>query len=246
MALGVLEEVEAFRQALVAHDVARVRHGPEIGLMLPGVRPPALATPCCWLAARPRRWHATAPQCIICIPTPMPRALCPAGPGRRLPRRRRRLGSAAHPSPARPHHPPGHPAALPWLGHQHRRAAQPRCVETFAESVQGGVQQAEKPLLNAAPFPPPPPKLALPPCAPPSPPCLPAGSPSPVSSSRLMAASWHLRSAPQPGAAVFSLPEVGPPLLLLLLGRGFYSGAVVWCGLPQRRCSDGAGCHTRT
>ena len=35
----------------------------------------------------------------------------------------------------------------------------------------------------------------------------PAGGASPVSASRLMAASWHLRSNPQPGAAVFSLPE---------------------------------------
>lgn len=33
------------------------------------------------------------------------------------------------------------------------------------------------------------------------------GNPSPVSYSRLMAASWHLRASPEPGAAAFSLPE---------------------------------------
>ncbi|KAL4428513.1 hypothetical protein ABPG75_002602 [Micractinium tetrahymenae] len=33
------------------------------------------------------------------------------------------------------------------------------------------------------------------------------GSPSSVSYSRLMSASWHLRASPQPGAAVFALPE---------------------------------------
>lgn len=34
-----------------------------------------------------------------------------------------------------------------------------------------------------------------------------AGAAAPLSASRLMSASWHLRSNPQPGAAVFSLPE---------------------------------------
>lgn len=38
--------------------------------------------------------------------------------------------------------------------------------------------------------------------------CGAGGAASPLSPSRLMSASWHLRSTPQPGAAVFCLPEV--------------------------------------
>ncbi|PSC69926.1 1 domain-containing [Micractinium conductrix] len=146
VALGVLEEVEAFRQALVAHDVARAQD-----------------------AASPDAAVASAAQ---------------------LTRRLRDLITRLD-------------TLLPYLG---------LAISTAV-------------LLNQ-------------------------GSPSPVSSSRLMAASWHLRSAPQPGAAVFSLPEAawheerrltaaGPAMSELFRRCGLT--VVRCCGGDAEGCSGGGG-----
>ena len=155
MALGVLEEVEAFRQALVQHDVMRVGGwvagggggvvagwwgGGSAGRVVRAAelllgfngwwRAPA-AAPKPWLPRQPPE----APCPSRCRPAgaalmPPPGWRRRAGPGRRrLPRRQRGpAGQAA----AGPHRPPRLRAALPQPGHLDGGPAQPKWVGGIA------------------------------------------------------------------------------------------------------------------
>jgi len=106
VALGVLDEVEAFRQALVAQDVARVSW--ILQLMAPQPTPPGCAA---------MLTHAFSMLCTACA----------AGAGCVLTRRHRRQRLPAVQAAERAHCPPRFGAAVPQPGHFYRRAAEPGC-----------------------------------------------------------------------------------------------------------------------
>ena len=81
MALGVLGDVEAFRQALVAQDVARVRAvrvHPMCSCLLP---PPNPAVLCCAVSCCAVLCCAVLVHAMLCaIVTPVPRRRCTGSP----------------------------------------------------------------------------------------------------------------------------------------------------------------------